>query len=385
MFGSKDKAKDRLQAEVSEALGAPDWLESVTIDDDGGALLVLKLGDLTPTEGETRRMEAEAIAERVKGVNSAKSILTAERQTGSSKQLNLDKSPPRRGKSARKGRPALSKNLVAQGTPTRKPPSEKLKLNGVDRVLLVASAKGGVGKSTIAVNLAVAMAKSGMNVGLMDADIYGPSVPTMVGMIDEKPEADENNKLIPVEAHGLKTLSIGYLSRPDMAMIWRGPMVMSAISQMIGDADWTAGTGKPLDILIVDTPPGTGDAQLTLAQKVPVDAALLVTTPQDVALADVRRGAAMFEKVGIPVIGIAETMSFFEDPSGNKHYLMGNGGGQKMADALNIPLLAEIPLDQAIREGGDIGIPAAIEGSAAEQFTGLAKAVARELDALAKI
>lgn len=388
MFGSKDKAKNELEAAIAKALGAPDWLESVTVQETGAAILVLKQGNLSQEQAEARRMEAEAAAERIKGITSAKSVLTAEVVPRAAKKLSLDKSPARRGKPKPrgKGRPQLSKNLMAQGAPARKPPSEKMTLTGVDRVLLVASAKGGVGKSTIATNLAVAMAKTGMNVGLMDADIYGPSIPTMLGTADKKPEADENSKLLPIEAHGLKTLSIGYLSHPEMAMIWRGPMVMSAITQMIGDADWTGGTGKSLDILIVDTPPGTGDAHLTLAQRVPVDAALLVTTPQEVALADVRRGAAMFDKVGIPVIGLAETMSYFEDPSGGKHYLMGEGGGRRMADALNIPLLAELPILQAIREGGDVGKPVATGNTpAAEHFFALAKAVARELDAVEKI
>ena len=228
------------------------------------------------------------------------------------------------------------------------------------------------------------MAKAGMKVGLMDADIYGPSIPTMLGTVSSEPTtSQESGKLLPVEAAGLKTLSIGYLSDPDAPMIWRGPIVMSAITQMLNDAEW--GTPEdPLDILIIDTPPGTGDAQLTIAQRIPVTAALIVTTPQEVALADVRRGAAMFAKTEVPVLGIVETMSWFEDPAGNRHYLMGQGGGSATANALGLPLLAELPMLQAVREGGDSGQPAALTDETAGQlFHELARKVAIELDGLA--
>jgi ATP-binding protein involved in chromosome partitioning len=177
-------------------------------------------------------------------------------------------------------------------------------------------------------------------------------------------------------------LSIGYLLDSDAPMIWRGPIVMSAITQMLNDAEW--GTPEdPLDVLVIDTPPGTGDAQLTIAQKVPVTAALIVTTPQEVALADVRRGAAMFTKTAVPIIGLVETMSYFQDPAGNKHFLMGHGGGQRMADALGLPLLAEIPMLQAIREGGDNGVPAAFgDGETGKIFHELARKIAIGLDTL---
>jgi ATP-binding protein involved in chromosome partitioning len=275
----------------------------------------------------------------------------------------------------------LSDDALQQGkVPSAAPKSS---IPGISRILVVASAKGGVGKSTVSVNLAVAMAKAGMKVGLMDADIYGPSIPTMLGTVSSEPTtSQESGKLLPVEAAGLKTLSIGYLSDPDAPMIWRGPIVMSAITQMLNDAEW--GTPEdPLDILIIDTPPGTGDAQLTIAQRIPVTAALIVTTPQEVALADVRRGAAMFAKTEVPVLGIVETMSWFEDPAGNRHYLMGQGGGSATANALGLPLLAELPMLQAVREGGDSGQPAALTDETAGQlFHELARRVAIELDGL---
>jgi ATP-binding protein involved in chromosome partitioning len=274
----------------------------------------------------------------------------------------------------------LSDEAVSQGVPG---PAQGLKpVPGIDRILVVASAKGGVGKSTVAVNLAAAMAKAGMRVGLLDADIYGPSIPTMLGTVSAEPATSGAKKLVPVEAHGMKTLSIGYLSDPDAPMIWRGPIVMSAITQLLNDAEW--GTKEaPLDILIIDTPPGTGDAQLAIAQRVPVTAALIVTTPQEVALADVRRGAAMFAKTHVPVIGLVETMSWFEDSSGTKQFLMGEGGARRMGASLGLPVLAEIPMLQAIREGGDAGTPAALSGGQpADIFLRLARNVAIALDQL---
>ncbi|HRK66045.1 MAG TPA: Mrp/NBP35 family ATP-binding protein, partial [Hyphomonas sp.] len=287
----------------------------------------------------------------------------------------LTPSPRRVTKGARLSDEALSQGSVTAAASLKPIP-------GITRILVVASAKGGVGKSTVAVNLAAAMAKAGMKVGLLDADIYGPSIPTMLGMVGAEPGTSPAKKLVPVEAHGMKTLSIGYLSDTDAPMIWRGPIVMSAITQLLNDAEW--GTREdPLDLLIIDTPPGTGDAQLAIAQKVPVTAALIVTTPQEVALADVRRGAAMFAKTHVPVIGIVETMSWFEDAGGARHYLMGEGGGRKMAAALGLPLLAEIPMLQAIREGGDAGLPAALAGGPpADVFLRLARSVAVALDEL---
>jgi ATP-binding protein involved in chromosome partitioning len=391
MFGSKGKTRQKQADAVMKALGSPAWLESVSVDENGRAVLVIEADPADTAAAEALRMEAEGKAGLVPGIEKVTTVLTAVRHNhshnpapvapkgqpkGRTELLNLTPSPRRVQKGAR-----LSDEAMQQGAPQRQQGSVA-KIPGISRILVVASAKGGVGKSTVAVNLAAALAKTGMKVGLLDADIYGPSIPTMLGTQGAEPKGSKNKKLIPVEAHGMKTLSIGYLSDPDAPMIWRGPIVMSAITQMLNDAEW--GTPEdPLDVLVIDTPPGTGDAQLTIAQKVPVTAALIVTTPQEVALADVRRGAAMFTKTAVPVIGLVETMSYFQDPAGQKHYLMGHGGGKRMADALGIPLLAEVPMLQAIREGGDAGVPAAIgDEETAKAFHELARKVAIGLDTL---
>ncbi|WP_375208751.1 Mrp/NBP35 family ATP-binding protein [Hyphomonas jannaschiana] len=392
MFGSKGKTRQKQADAIMKALGSPPWLESVSVDETGRAVLVIEADPADTAAAEALRMDAEGKAGLVPGIKTVSTVLTAERKQGAApahthnhapagskgrtELLNLTPSPRRVQKGAR-----LSDEAMQQGAPQRQQGSVA-KIPGISRILVVASAKGGVGKSTVSVNLAAALAKTGMKVGLLDADIYGPSIPTMLGTQGAEPKGSANKKLVPVEAHGMKTLSIGYLSDPDAPMIWRGPIVMSAITQMLNDAEW--GTPEdPLDVLVIDTPPGTGDAQLTIAQKVPVTAALIVTTPQEVALADVRRGAAMFTKTAVPVIGIVETMSYFQDPAGNKHYLMGHGGGKRMADALGLPLLAEVPMLQAIREGGDTGVPAAIgDEETAKAFHELARKVAIGLDTL---
>ncbi|MEO0721436.1 MAG: Mrp/NBP35 family ATP-binding protein [Pseudomonadota bacterium] len=375
MFRKRAAPGARLETAVKQALGDAPWLQSVSATPDGRVVLVIEADPDDLSAAEARRMDAEATARTIEGVSEVSAVLTAERRAGSESPPPLPTT-----KRVRKGA-RLSDAALEQGE-AEAPRAALPKVAGVSRILVVASAKGGVGKSTVAVNLAAAMAAAGLKAGLLDADIYGPSLPTMLGTLEAQPETNADGKLVPVPAHGLQTLSIGYLSDPDAPMIWRGPIVMSAITQMLNDAAW-GDPGDPLDILIIDTPPGTGDAQLALAQKVPVDAALLVTTPQDVALADVRRGAAMFAKTAVPVLGVVETMSWFEDPAGNRHHLMGDGGGKRMADALGLPLLAQLPMLQAIREGGDAGMPAALsDGTAKTLFTHLARSVARSLDQL---
>jgi ATP-binding protein involved in chromosome partitioning len=232
------------------------------------------------------------------------------------------------------------------------PWAEREPLPGVGRIIAVASAKGGVGKSTVAVNLALALAEAGHRTGLLDADIYGPSLPTMLP-VSEPAAVDPDRKIHPGRALDLAVLSMGLLVDPDQAMIWRGPMVFSAVKQLLKDTVW-----PELDYLVVDLPPGTGDAQLTLVQQVPLAGVVMVTTPQEVALVDVRRGVEMFRKVEVPVLGIVENMSFFVCPDTGKQYdIFGRGGGQRVADQFDLPLLAQIPIEPAIREGGDTGRP----------------------------
>ena len=378
MFRGKPRQSDKLENAIRQALGEPGWLQGVRVKDGGGVTLIIEADPSNMDEAEARKAEAEARVMGVKGVSEVRAMLTAERQPGEHTHAHAE--PPARPGTQRVRKGArLSNEAISQGQPGQ-PTTDKIP--GISRILVVASAKGGVGKSTVAVNLAAAFAKLGLRTGLLDADIYGPSAPTMLGTGDAQPATDANGKLIPVEVHGIHSLSIGYLSDPDAPMIWRGPIVMSAITQMLNDAAW--GTPEnPLDLLIIDTPPGTGDAQLTIAQRVPVTAAVLVTTPQEVALADVRRGAAMFAKTAVPILGIVETMSWFEDPAGNRHYLMGEGGGQKTADALGLPLLGQLPMLTEIREGGDMGKPAAMgTGKPAELFHEIARSVALNLDSL---
>ncbi len=253
----------------------------------------------------------------------------------------------------------------------------------VKNVIAVASGKGGVGKSTVASNLAVALALQGAKVGLVDADIYGPSVPLMFDVVNSRPsikKMDGIDKIVPVENYGVKLLSIGFFAMPDQAVVWRGPMASRALTQMFSDADWSE-----LDYMIVDLPPGTGDIHLSLVQQVPLTGAVIVSTPQDVALADARKAVSMFrmQNINIPVLGIIENMSWFtpaELPN-NKYFIFGKDGAKGLAEQLNIPLLGQIPLVQSIREAGDAGRPAVLqkETPQALAFLEMAKAVAQQV------
>ncbi|HPR60864.1 MAG TPA: Mrp/NBP35 family ATP-binding protein, partial [Prolixibacteraceae bacterium] len=236
-------------------------------------------------------------------------------------------------------------------------------LPGVKNIIAVASGKGGVGKSTVATNLAVALAQTGASVGLIDADIFGPSIPIMFGEKMARPQGekvDGRDMILPIEKFGVKILSIGFFVNPNDALVWRGPMASNALKQLISDAKWGA-----LDYLLIDLPPGTSDIHLTLMQTVPVTGALIVTTPQDVALADVIKGVSMFKgkSVDVPVLGLIENMAWFtpEELPENRYYIFGKDGGKRMADELGIPFLGQIPIVQSIREGGDNGIPAALQ------------------------
>ena len=224
---------------------------------------------------------------------------------------------------------------------------------GIRNIVAVASGKGGVGKSTVAANLALAWARQGARVGILDADIYGPSQPIMLGLTGQRPASPDGKRIKPLQAHGLSAMSIGFLIDPEQPMVWRGPMVTQALTQLLGDTDW-----GDLDYLVIDMPPGTGDIQLTLAQRVPVAGAVIVTTPQDIALADARKGLKMFEKVNVPVLGIVENMSVHVCSNcGHIEHLFGSGGGARMAAQYGVELLGELPLDVRVREEADGGVP----------------------------
>jgi len=246
----------------------------------------------------------------------------------------------------------------------------------VANIIAVASGKGGVGKSTVSVNLAIALAKAGAKVGIVDTDIYGPSIPVMFD-INERPDISVRRKLVPLEKYGVKLLSMGFMVDPDQAVIWRGPMVSSAVRQFLSDAEW-----GELDYLILDMPPGTGDIQLTIVQNVPLTGAVIVSTPQDVALEDARKGVAMFKKVNVPILGIVENMAWFMDPAGNKHHIFGKDGARKLAESLEVPFLGEVPLEQVVREGGDEGVPVVLrnpDSESAKALTSISEKTAQSI------
>lgn len=343
-------------------------IDSLMVSPSGDIVLTLKTTAERREADEKLRYEIEQTLSAVKKVGKVSVILTAHSDqpsrpapaTGQHRVMKGD------GLASEGAKPAVA---PAQAATVLNPP-------GIRNVVAISSAKGGVGKSTLTINLAVALAQQGLRVGVLDADVYGPSVPTMTGTVEADPKANPQGKLIPIEAFGLKLMSIGYVSDIDAPMVWRGPVVMSALSQMLKDVDW-----GELDILLIDTPPGTGDIQLTLAQRVQLSGAVIVSTPQEVALADVRRGAAMFRKTNVPVLGIVENMAWFEDPlSGNRSYLFGEGGARKLADALEVPFLGEVPIAQPIREGGDGGVPVAVNDERLSGvYSGIADRVMSEL------
>jgi len=307
---------------------------------------------------EPLRKAAERAVERLPGVLSVSAVLTAEAKPG-----------------ARPGprpQPGESSTRAGHG-------GGKALIPGVKTIVAVASGKGGVGKSTLAANLALAAAANGLRIGLLDADIYGPSMPRMLG-ISGKPQSRDGQKLEPMENYGIKVMSMGFLVPEDTPMIWRGPMVMSAIQQMLRDVNW-----GELDMLVVDLPPGTGDAQLTMAQQVPLSGAVIVSTPQDIALLDARKGLNMFRKVDVPVLGIVENMSYFLCPHcGERSEIFSHGGARREAEKLGTEFLGEVPLDIRIRETSDEGHPIVIaepEGEHARLFREMARRVWAALSA----
>jgi ATP-binding protein involved in chromosome partitioning len=275
---------------------------------------------------------------------------------------------PRQGRAL----PTLEAARPQGGAPQRAAPTP-VAYPRLGRIIAVSSGKGGVGKSTVAVNLAVALAQAGARVGLMDADVYGPNIPRMMG-VGGAPNVDANEKIVPLEAHGVKLISLGFLIERDQPAIWRGPIVMKIVTQFLQDVLW-----GDLDYFVVDMPPGTGDAQLSLVQATYVHGAVIVTTPQEVAVGDALRGVKMFQRVGVPVIGVVENMSYFECPHcGKPTPLFGQGGGQRLADEVGVPLIGQVPLYPRVMEGGDTGRPIVVadpESGAAKALSAIANAV----------
>jgi len=330
---------------------------------------------------EKMAQDVHAAASQVEGVDEVKLDVSAPRPAGpraqgvapSGASLPSAAPAPPAAPQPRAGIPAGS-----GGRP--EPLIQRDPIPGVKHVLAVASGKGGVGKSTVASNLAVALQQNGHAVGLMDADIYGPSIPTMLGMSGEPEitDIDGRRMIIPLQRHGLKLMSLGFLQPEDAPVIWRGPLVMKAVKQFLRDVDW-----RDCDILIIDLPPGTGDAQLTLTQSAPLDGAVIVTTPQDVSLIDARKGLHMFREVDVPVLGIIENMSVYTCPEcGHSEHIFRSGGGRRTADELSVPLLGTIPIDRRVAECGDAGTPMVLvypDSEASRVFGDIAVAVAAVL------
>ncbi|MFQ5437696.1 MAG: P-loop NTPase [Paracoccaceae bacterium] len=329
-------------------LASSDMVRALAVEGDSVRFVI----EVSPEDGpgmEPVRAAAESAALALPGIERASVVLTAETRGG-----KPDQPPPDLG-------------IGRHPTPPRGPEP----IEGVDHIIAVASGKGGVGKSTVSANLAVALARAGRRVGLLDADIYGPSQHRMMGM-NQPLTSSDGTKIEPLIAHGVTFVSMGLMMKEDEAVIWRGPMLMGALQQLLGQVEWGS-----LDALIVDLPPGTGDVQLTLAQKTKVTGAVVVSTPQDIALLDARRAINMFQKTNTPILGMIENMSVYVCPNcGHEDHLFGHGGARADAKRLGLPFLGEIPLSLDIREAGDAGRPVALgDGPAGKEFAGIAAAL----------
>ena len=321
----------RLELPSGGDLVSNDFIRAVTIDGKSVRFVIEAPNPEIARKLAGIREAAETIVSQLSGVENVTAVVTA----------HDDKTPP--------------PNLKIGGHP--KPQDGPISVPGVDRILAIASGKGGVGKSTVSSNLAVALAKQGRRVGLLDADIYGPSQPKMMG-VHERPASPDGKIIIPLQAHGVTMMSIGLMVDPKKAVVWRGPMLMGALQQMLNQVQW-----GQLDVLIVDLPPGTGDVQLTLCQKTQLTGAIVVSTPQDVALIDARKALDMFSTLQTPVVGMIENMSQYTCPAcGHEAYIFGHGGVEDEAKKLDIPFLASLPLDLSVRIAADSGIPAAVAG-----------------------
>jgi len=340
MAATKDDVRAAL-GKVSGPDGKP-LPETGTLSDivvtDGKVFFSITVDADAVPQWEPIRARAEHAVRAIPGVTSALVALTGERTPGAA-----GAAPPRRPQ---------AQAAPARPQPGARAPQAPTGIPGVGAIIAVASGKGGVGKSTTAVNLALGLRDLGLKVGILDADIYGPSLPKLLA-IRERPQTIGGTRLKPIERHGMPVMSIGFLIEEETPMIWRGPMVMSALTQMLREVEWGS-----LDVMVVDMPPGTGDAQLTMAQQVPLKGAVIVSTPQDLALIDARRGIAMFRRVNVPVLGIVENMSYFVCPHcGGRSDIFGHGGARAEAERLDVPFLGEVPLDMEIREKSDSGLP----------------------------
>jgi ATPases involved in chromosome partitioning len=344
-----DVTKDRI-IETLKTVRGPD-LKSNIVDlgmvsdifiSDGKAYFSINVPAERAKELEPLRAAAERAVKGIEGVKGALVTLTAEKKAGTPNPAPQPSRPQPHGHAGHAHGPA-------------QPRPAKADIPGIKTIIAVASGKGGVGKSTTAVNLALAMKANGLKVGILDADVYGPSMPRLLG-ISGRPQQIENRIIVPMENYGIKAMSMGFLVDEGTAMIWRGPMVQSALMQMLREVAW-----GELDVLVVDMPPGTGDAQLTMAQQVPLTGAVIVSTPQDLALIDARKGLNMFRKVEVPVLGIVENMSYFIAPdTGARYDIFGHGGAKAEAEKIGVPFLGEVPLTIAIRETSDAGTPVVV-------------------------
>ena len=327
---TEDQIRDMLFSFPAVTIGV---IESVLVQ-DGHVMVTLQIDPQQAAALEPLRQDIETVLQKTKGVRSARVMLTAER---------------------------APQPVSPSASATRIVPPAKPLAPGVKHIIAVASGKGGVGKSTVAVNLAVALAQNGLRVGLLDADIYGPSVPTLLGIAAQKP-LQQDDMIVPIDVHGIKAMSIGLMLKADTPLIWRGPMVQTALTQLLRDVAW-----GDLDVLVLDMPPGTGDAQLTVAQKVPLAGAVIVSTPQDIALIDAVKGIEMFRKVNVPILGLVENMSQFCCPHcGHSTAIFGQGGARDRAAELGVPVLGDIPLQPAIRTQSDAGTPIVLADPASE-------------------
>lgn len=323
---------------------------------------------------EPLRLAAERAVKAMPGVAGAVVSLTAEKKGG-----GMEAPPPPPPAAPRRvsgSGPAATRPAPAPAPAGRQP--AKQSVPGVKAIIAVASGKGGVGKSTTSVNLALGLAGLGLKVGILDADIYGPSMPRLMG-ITGKPETVDGRVLKPMERYGIKVMSIGFLVEEETAMIWRGPMVVSAVTQLLREVQW-----GELDVLVVDMPPGTGDIQLTMAQQVPLAGAVIVSTPQDLALIDARKGITMFRKVNIPLLGVVENMSYFIAPdTGARYDIFGHGGARREAERIGVPFLGEVPLTMDVREASDAGTPVvacAPDGVQAQAYRDIAQKVKARIE-----